>query len=207
NLGCVTARSCLDPQRERCDDGNDRFGQVNLGKCNFGAAIGSAVAASTPFTAAAEDPADRRAKKAIGITFAFHAAEPAPDPASSAGAAAASAALVAERSGDVPFHSPICSHSMKNATAAPQPATVSGACPAVNRLPRATYRLQLRSGFGFDDARQLVPYLQSLGISELYLSPLFRFREESTHGYDVVDHSRIEPTFGDRDAFRRLADE
>lgn len=96
---------------------------------------------------------------------------------------------------------------MKNATAAPQPATVSGACPAVNRLPRATYRLQLRSGFSFDDARQLVPYLQSLGISELYLSPLFRFREESTHGYDVVDHSRIEPSFGDRDAFRRLADE
>lgn len=96
---------------------------------------------------------------------------------------------------------------MKNAIAAPQPAADSGVCPAVNRLPRATYRLQLRSGFGFEDVRQLIPYLQSLGISDLYLSPLFRFREESTHGYDVVDHSRIEPTFGDRDAFRRLAEE
>ncbi len=96
---------------------------------------------------------------------------------------------------------------MKNATAAQQSSVASGACPAVNRLPRATYRLQLRSGFGFDDVRQLVPYLHSLGISDLYLSPLFRFREESTHGYDVVDHSRIEPTFGDRDAFRRLSEE
>ena len=96
---------------------------------------------------------------------------------------------------------------MKNATAAHQPSAASGACPALNRLPRATYRLQLGSGLDFDEVRQLVPYLQSLGISELYLSPLFRFREESTHGYDVVDHSRVEPSIGDRGAFRRLAEE
>lgn len=96
---------------------------------------------------------------------------------------------------------------MNSASATHQPLAVTRTAPQpVDRLPRATYRLQLRSGFGFDELRQLVPYLDRLGISELYLSPLFRFREESTHGYDVVDHSRIEPSFGDRQAFRRLAE-
>ena len=38
-----------------------------------------------------------------------------------------------------------------------------------------------------------IPYLQQLGISDLYLSPLFRSRAESSHGYDVVDHGTIDP--------------
>src|SRR5690606_37028326 len=95
---------------------------------------------------------------------------------------------------------------MVHTSAALQPTAASEVCPPVNRLPRATYRLQLRSGFGFDQLRELIPYLEQLGISDLYLSPLFRFREESTHGYDVVDHSRVEPSFGDRQTFRRLAE-
>jgi (1->4)-alpha-D-glucan 1-alpha-D-glucosylmutase len=32
--------------------------------------------------------------------------------------------------------------------------------------PRATYRLQLTGEFGFARARELVPYLKDLGISE-----------------------------------------
>jgi (1->4)-alpha-D-glucan 1-alpha-D-glucosylmutase len=78
---------------------------------------------------------------------------------------------------------------------------------SVHRLPRATYRLQLRAGFGFEEARQLIDYLARLGISDLYLSPLFRARKDSDHGYDVVDHTRVEPSFGDLDAFRGLARE
>src|SRR5215212_3825192 len=77
----------------------------------------------------------------------------------------------------------------------------------VNRLPLATYRLQLRKGFGFDEIRELVPYFSALGISDLYLSPLFRAREGSTHGYDVVDHGQIEPAFGGEEAFTRMAEE
>lgn len=76
----------------------------------------------------------------------------------------------------------------------------------VNRLPRSTYRVQLRSDFGFESLQQLVPYLKDLGISDLYLSPLFHAREDSQHGYDVVDHGRIESAFGDQDSLRRLAD-
>ena len=36
---------------------------------------------------------------------------------------------------------------------------------------RATYRLQLGAGFGFAEARELVPYLRDLGISHVYLPP------------------------------------
>ena len=55
-------------------------------------------------------------------------------------------------------------------------------------IPRATYRVQLHKGFTFEDARRIVPYLASLGISHLYTSPFLKARAGSTHGYDVVDH-------------------
>ncbi|MHB8901062.1 MAG: alpha-amylase family glycosyl hydrolase, partial [Thermoguttaceae bacterium] len=76
--------------------------------------------------------------------------------------------------------------------AAPAPAHVR----SVNRIPRATYRIQLRSDFGFRQAGELVEYLAQLGVSDLYLSPLFRSRKDSSHGYDVVDHGAMEREFG-----------
>jgi (1->4)-alpha-D-glucan 1-alpha-D-glucosylmutase len=77
----------------------------------------------------------------------------------------------------------------------------------LNRIPIAAYRIQLRPNFSFDQLRELLPYFNSLGISDLYLSPLFRAREGSTHGYDVVDHGQIEPAFGGEEAFVRMAEE
>ena len=56
----------------------------------------------------------------------------------------------------------------------------------MQRELRATYRLQLTPDFGFAEARELVPYLQELGISHLYLSPSLQAREGSQHGYDVT---------------------
>ncbi len=72
---------------------------------------------------------------------------------------------------------------------------------------RATYRLQLTSAFGFGSARTLVPYLRDLGISHLYLSPSFQARPESTHGYDVVDPSRLSDALGGQAEFERLSAE
>ena len=69
---------------------------------------------------------------------------------------------------------------------------------------RATYRLQLRPGFGFREARELVPYLQELGVSHLYLSPSLQARSGSTHGYDVVDPTRISDELGGEEEFRAL---
>ncbi len=70
---------------------------------------------------------------------------------------------------------------------------------------RATYRLQLTPEFGFVHAAELIPYLRDLGISHLYLSPSLQARAGSTHGYDVVDPSRLSEALGGEPAFRDLA--
>ncbi|MBA2332953.1 MAG: malto-oligosyltrehalose synthase, partial [Actinobacteria bacterium] len=69
---------------------------------------------------------------------------------------------------------------------------------------RCTYRLQLGPGLGFDAASELIPYLRDLGVSHLYLSPSLQARARSTHGYDVVDPTRISDDLGGEDAFRAL---
>jgi (1->4)-alpha-D-glucan 1-alpha-D-glucosylmutase len=72
--------------------------------------------------------------------------------------------------------------------------------------PIATYRLQLHPGFTLDDAAAVVPYLARLGVSHLYLSPFLQATEGSTHGYDVVDPSRVNRELGGDAARRRLAE-
>ncbi|MBF4462351.1 MULTISPECIES: malto-oligosyltrehalose synthase [unclassified Rathayibacter] len=64
------------------------------------------------------------------------------------------------------------------------------------RLPASTYRLQIRSGFDLDEAAQIADYVRVLGADWLYLSPLLRAEPGSDHGYDVVDHSEIDPERG-----------
>src|SRR6476620_6769731 len=71
-------------------------------------------------------------------------------------------------------------------------------------IPRATYRLQLTADFNFDRAADVVPYLHQLGISHLYASPFLKARPGSTHGYDIIDHSVLNPEFGGEVAFARL---
>jgi (1->4)-alpha-D-glucan 1-alpha-D-glucosylmutase len=72
-------------------------------------------------------------------------------------------------------------------------------------IPRATYRLQLHGGFGFAAAAECVPYLARLGISHAYLSPYLKARPGSIHGYDIVDHSQLNPELGDEQAFLHLS--
>jgi (1->4)-alpha-D-glucan 1-alpha-D-glucosylmutase len=71
-------------------------------------------------------------------------------------------------------------------------------------VPTATYRLQIHGGFGFDAAAEHTAYLASLGVSHLYLSPVLQAVPGSTHGYDVLDHTRISEEAGGREAFGRL---
>src|SRR5947207_8763643 len=66
---------------------------------------------------------------------------------------------------------------------------------------RATYRLQFHKGFTFRDAEALVPYLARLGISHIYASPLMEARPGSTHGYDIVNHGRLNPEVGSEAEF------
>ena len=60
----------------------------------------------------------------------------------------------------------------------------------------ATYRLQLRPEFTFAHAAAVVPYLRRLGISHLYLSPIWQAVPGSQHGYDVTDHSKVNDELG-----------
>src|SRR5690554_261199 len=72
-------------------------------------------------------------------------------------------------------------------------------------IPRATARLQLHRGFTLSDAMDQTAYYAALGISHLYLSPITRARPGSTHGYDVIDHSMVNPELGGEEALRQLA--
>jgi (1->4)-alpha-D-glucan 1-alpha-D-glucosylmutase len=75
----------------------------------------------------------------------------------------------------------------------------------VSRRPASTYRLQLRPGFGFAEAAAVVPYLDALGVSDVYLSPVLASAPGSTHGYDVVDHGRLDPELGGEAGYDALA--
>ena len=74
------------------------------------------------------------------------------------------------------------------------------------RTPISTYRLQLGPDLSFDEARERLSYYESLGVTDLYLSPILQAAPGSTHGYDVVDHTRISSVMGGRPGFERLAD-
>ena len=71
--------------------------------------------------------------------------------------------------------------------------------------PVATYRLQLRKEFGFRDALAVVPYLHALGVTTVYASPFLAANPGSAHGYDVVDHGRLNPEVGTRDELDALS--
>jgi (1->4)-alpha-D-glucan 1-alpha-D-glucosylmutase len=70
--------------------------------------------------------------------------------------------------------------------------------------PSATYRLQFNGGFGFRAAAQLVRYLQQLGISDIYASPIFKAVKGSMHGYDVVDPAKLNSELGSEAEFEQL---
>jgi (1->4)-alpha-D-glucan 1-alpha-D-glucosylmutase len=71
-----------------------------------------------------------------------------------------------------------------------------GAPMTTLRIPVATYRLQLNRDFRFADAQTLVPYFHRLGITDLYASPFLKAPRGSLHGYDVIDHTSINPELG-----------
>lgn len=72
--------------------------------------------------------------------------------------------------------------------------------------PVATYRLQLRPGFGFEHVLGIIEYLAELGISHLYTSPYLQAAADSTHGYDVVDPSKINIQIGNEESHQVLCE-
>lgn len=77
---------------------------------------------------------------------------------------------------------------------------------ALQRVPRATVRLQLHRDFTFDHVRALLDDFAALGISHLYTSPITTAQPGSTHGYDVVDPTRVNQELGGEPALERLVE-
>jgi (1->4)-alpha-D-glucan 1-alpha-D-glucosylmutase len=71
---------------------------------------------------------------------------------------------------------------------------------------RSTYRLQLTDHFTLRDAVDVLPYLSELGVGALYLSPLLKAVAGSQHGYDVVDHSLVDPARGGEKGLQALSE-
>lgn len=74
-------------------------------------------------------------------------------------------------------------------------------------IPRATYRFQLHREFKIADAKNLLPYLKALGISHVYFSPIMKARPGSMHGYDLIDHSQVNPELGSFEELEEFARE
>ncbi|MBI2562304.1 MAG: malto-oligosyltrehalose synthase [candidate division NC10 bacterium] len=72
------------------------------------------------------------------------------------------------------------------------------------RVPVATYRLQFSRAFTFSAARQMVPYLEALGVSDVYASSYLAARPGSLHGYDIADHNRLNPEIGTEEDYERF---
>jgi (1->4)-alpha-D-glucan 1-alpha-D-glucosylmutase len=70
--------------------------------------------------------------------------------------------------------------------------------PQHPRIPTCTYRLQFNRWFTFAQAREIVPYLDALGMSDVYASPYFQASPESLHGYDITDHNKLNTVIGSR---------
>jgi len=66
------------------------------------------------------------------------------------------------------------------------------------RIPACTYRLQFNRWFTFAKAREIVAYLDALGVSDVYASPYFQASPDSLHGYDITDHNKLNPVIGSR---------
>ncbi|HEX3893252.1 MAG TPA: malto-oligosyltrehalose synthase [Terracidiphilus sp.] len=72
------------------------------------------------------------------------------------------------------------------------------------RVPRSTYRLQLHAGFTFAQAMEIASYVRELGVSHVYSSPYLQAAPGSMHGYNVVDHERVNEELGGEDGHRRF---
>lgn len=73
-------------------------------------------------------------------------------------------------------------------------------------VPASTYRLQLHAGFDFAAADAISDYLKMLGVDAVYTSPYLQAERGSTHGYNIVDHSRLGPELGGEAAYATWTD-
>ncbi len=75
------------------------------------------------------------------------------------------------------------------------------------KIPVSTYRLQFNRTFTFRGATRIIGYLYDLGITDIYASPYFAAKPGSLHGYDIVDHTRLNPEIGTEEEYYAMITE
>jgi (1->4)-alpha-D-glucan 1-alpha-D-glucosylmutase len=102
--------------------------------------------------------------------------------------------------------SSLCSGGIKLAFVAvvPSHSIIYAGASEMLRVPSSTYRLQLHAGFTFEDAAGVAAYLRDLGISHVYCSPYLQAAPGSMHGYDVVDHQRVNEELGGEEGHQKF---
>ena len=73
------------------------------------------------------------------------------------------------------------------------------------RVPVTTYRVQFNRSFTFQDARAIIPYLHTLGITDCYASSYLKATPGSLHGYDIADPRQLNPEIGTEEDYRAFA--
>lgn len=73
------------------------------------------------------------------------------------------------------------------------------------QIPSSTYRIQFHHGFTFKHLLSIAAYLEELGITAVYSSPILASVKGSEHGYDGIDPTSINPEIGTIDEFRQVA--
>ena len=108
------------------------------------------------------------------------------------------------RRGRAPGHGPMSAGEGDARGAVPREAAPRP--PAAEpRIPRATYRIQFNRHFTFSDATRIVPYLDALGVGDLYASPYLAAQPGSLHGYDIVDHNALNPEIGSAETHAEMS--
>lgn len=70
----------------------------------------------------------------------------------------------------------------------------------------STYRVQFSKDFTFEQLEKVIPYLERLGLSTIYASPIFKAVPGSTHGYDGLDPQQINPELGTKEQLAAIRD-
>lgn len=72
-------------------------------------------------------------------------------------------------------------------------------------IPSCTYRIQFNPRFTFKHLREIVEYLEELGVTGIYSSPILQPFKGSDHGYDGIDPSKLNPELGTIDDLENLS--
>jgi malto-oligosyltrehalose synthase/4-alpha-glucanotransferase len=71
--------------------------------------------------------------------------------------------------------------------------------------PVATYRIQFHKEFTLSQFEKIIDYLQKLGVSTIYASPVFEAVPGSTHGYDGVNPHHVNPEIGSEQQLKKIS--